>query len=142
MYVPRCGRAVRVHAMGCKPEKMLEATLPANLNFKSLNGTFWNVLGSERGMDIEENWQTPSFATMRSPRLATTSGLTGIRGNTDECRQRFPVPRVRTIGKRGLREGSVPYAEQAFSQTLLTDREPRQSTLRQSLEQSQPGDLN
>jgi hypothetical protein len=51
---------------GMQARKNVEATLPANLNFKSLNGTFWNVLGSERGMDIEENWQTPSFATMRS----------------------------------------------------------------------------
>jgi len=30
--------------VGCKPEKLSEATFPANLNFKKF-GTKWNVLG-------------------------------------------------------------------------------------------------
>src|ERR1035441_6725955 len=40
-------------------------------------------------------WRISWFATLRSPTVTTTGGLTGIRGNTNEFRQRLPVPRMR-----------------------------------------------
>ena len=45
--------------------KTVEATLPANLKMGPI-GPFWTVIGSETRMDTGAEWQTPSFATMRS----------------------------------------------------------------------------
>src|ERR1035437_10427367 len=58
--------------------------------FTEMSGTSdWKHRRSERGMS--------TFATMHSPRLAASGGLSGIRGNTDELRQRPPVPWMGTV---------------------------------------------